>query len=117
MDLDKEKTDTEPIYENANNASEIDNLKQEIKKLYAKLQSCGRNNNTSNSFNGSRGGQTNFQSRFRNKNYPRQFYCWTHGAGHSGLNCKNPAKGHQPSATFHNGRKQLWLLHSQTTQI
>ena len=105
MDLDKEKTDTDKSNENINNASEIDNLKQEIKKLHAKLQNRGRNynNNSNNNFSyAPRGGQSNFQSRFRNNNYPRQFYCWTHGAGHSGWNCKNPAEGHQPSATFRN---------------
>ena len=105
MDLDKDKEDNGNFNENVNNASEIDNLKQEIKKLHAKLQNRGRNftnNSNNNFFNSSRGGQSNFQSRFRNNNYPRQFYCWTHGAGHSGWNCKNPAKGHQPSATFRN---------------
>jgi hypothetical protein len=28
-------------------------------------------------------------------------YCWTHGSClHSSSNCKNPAEGHQPNATF-----------------
>ena len=45
-----------------------------------------------------RGGRSNGQGRRTN----RQFYCWTHGAGHSGWNCKNPADDHRPEATFSN---------------
>ena len=40
-------------------------------------------------------------------------YCWTHGPNntHCGIDCRNPAQGHQTSATYTNrlgGRTQFW---------
>jgi hypothetical protein len=30
-------------------------------------------------------------------------YCWTHGAcAHEGCDCRSPAEGHKPEATFQN---------------
>ena len=107
--------------EQMNNTSEINTLKQEIRKSTSQLQnSKERINNFSTGFQqagrgfgqygsygftqGGRGYNPN--QRYRRNNYQNnfqcQFYCWTHGAGHSGWNCKNPAEGHQPSATFSN---------------
>ena len=84
MDLDKDKTESVTNSEAINNTSEINFLKQEIKKLQAKLQNTSQFNPNNNVANNSRGGRPNFNSRFRNNDYPRQFYCWTHRAGHSG---------------------------------
>ena len=90
--------------EQINNAAEINTLKQEIKKLTTQLQnSRGRAISHFDAISTSQGPR-NFlpNQRYRRNNFQRQFYCWTHGAGHSGWNCKNPAEGHQPSATFNN---------------
>ena len=94
--------------EHVNNTSELSILRQEIKKLTSQLQNTrGRGNTNFNQHyttgftNGGRGFNPNQRYR-RANNFQRQFYCWTHGAGHSGWNCKNPAEGHQPSATFTN---------------
>ena len=92
--------------EKVNNTAEINALKLEVKKLYSQLQnsqgqqryqSQSTYNNNQNNFN-----RFQPQNRFSRKNYSRQYYCWTHGAGHSGRVCKNPADGHQPEATFSN---------------
>ena len=96
MDLSKEKDTTpEAPSEHANSTAEIMALKQEIKNLQAQMYNRGNNSITRN---------FQFQSRQprRNARFTRQFYCWTHGAGHSGRNCMNPAEGHQPDATFTN---------------
>lgn len=37
-----------------------------------------------------------------NRNALPPQYCWTHGAGHNGFRCQNPADGHRPEATFQN---------------
>ena len=110
LDLDnKEKEKQEFV----NSAAEISALKMEIQKLHSQLQNnhnsnqntynTNRFNQSSNSQFNSRGyrPQNNRQPR-RNNGFTRQFYCWTHGAGHSGWNCMNPAEGHQPEATFKN---------------
>ena len=98
---DKKPIDT---IDNINNIAEINSLKAEIKKLTSQIHHT--NNNT---FQSNSGGQAfgqyrgnKFNSRYRNNTQKRQYYCWTHGAGHSGWHCKNPAEGHQPGATFSN---------------
>ena len=97
MDFEKDKEPKENYQEQANNTAEINFLKQEIKRLNSQLQNRGNsfNSNPTNRFNTNRRQNTN-------QRFEKQFYCWTHGAGHSGWNCRNPAEGHQPEATFQN---------------
>ena len=95
-DLEKEKSSDTTEY--VNSAAEISALKQEIKNLQAQLST--RWNNQNKTFN--RNSQNQNRQPRRNPRFTRQFYCWTHGAGHSGRNCMNPAEGHQADATFRN---------------
>ena len=94
MDFEgKDKTNEE----NINNASEINTLKQEIQKLQYQLLNTSRNASFSTQSFNPRGNRfQNYRPRRNNNNnrFDRQFYCWTHGAGHSGWNCMNPADGH-----------------------
>ena len=98
-DLENKDYDTQKV----NNTAEINALKLEVQKLYSQLQNSqaasrfqpSYYNNQQNKFH------PHNQSQRRN-NFPRQFYCWTHGACHSGWVCKNPADGHRPEATFTN---------------
>ena len=94
LDIEKkDKNDTDTNKEMMNNAAEITNLKNELKRLQSQLQtskSTPRNNSTQNNNYGQYNGR--FKSNSRNTRYqPRmfqkQYYCWTHGAGHSGLSC------------------------------
>ena len=105
LDLDGKANTKEEPTEQANNTAEIDALKLEVKKLHSQLQnSKQRSNQTTFSepyFDPNRA-RNNFNPRYRRNNTNRQYYCWTHGAGHSGWQCKNPAQGHQPQATFLN---------------
>ena len=100
---DKAKPEVEK-HENINNAAEIIALKEEVKKLYSQLNSAkGLRNNTNYGQNRSNNRYQNNSRNFKGSNtQQRQFYCWTHGAGHSGWNCRNPADGHRPEATFNN---------------
>ena len=94
MDLEKDKETPVETQNQANNMAEINALKQEIKKLYSQLQNRGNSNYRNNTrFN---------NNRQQRPGQQKQFYCWTHGAGHSGWNCRNPADGHKPEATFMN---------------
>ena len=50
--------------------------------------------------------QNQFSSNQQHQYNQPQFYCWTHGVttgtNHTSLNCRNPAPGHQPNATYFN---------------
>ena len=95
-DIENGKDENGAHTEQMNNTTEINVLKQEIKKLQAQLQNRSNSNTIGTPrFNNNRPQQAN-------QTFERQYYCWTHGAGHSGWNCRNPADGHQPEATFNN---------------
>ena len=71
IDLEnKEKPTENQNQDQVNNTTEINNLKQEIKKLYSQLQN--QTNNRTNSRYNSRQQQGN--------RFGKQHYCWTHGA-------------------------------------
>ena len=99
IDIEKDKNTSESN-EQVNSAAEIIALKQEIKKLQYQIQNRSTNNTNNN--NNNRSFQPQNRQPKRNNRFERQYYCWTHGAGHSGWRCMNPAEGHQPEATFAN---------------
>ena len=104
QDIEGKSSEHTQVDEAINNAAEINALKLEVKKLYSQLRNAketpyGYQNNF---FDPNRNNTFIPNTRGNNRKYTRQFYCWTHGAGHSGRNCKNPAEGHQPEATFRN---------------
>ena len=106
-DIEKEKTQNESS-EQINSVAEIMALKQEIKKLQSQLRNKATGGFNQSGFNnyGMANSTKNFQWQNRtpkiNNKFNKQYYCWTHGAGHSGWRCMNPAEGHQPEATFSN---------------
>ena len=95
-DLENKEYDNEKV----NNTAEINALKLEVRKLHSQLQNAqaGQFQSTQN-YNSNYYHNRNQPPR---RNFNRTFYCWTHGAGHSGWVCKNPADGHRPEATFSN---------------
>ena len=75
------------LEEKVNNTAEINALKSEVKKLRSQLQYSQVNTR----YQPQQTNHQNQQNRFYNQNRPpcrnnfnRQYYCWTHGAGHSG---------------------------------
>ena len=57
-----------------------------------------RNANNNRNFGFGNGGQNQNMNKQKQK-----YYCWTHGVcNHPGIQCRAPAQGHQPYATFQN---------------
>ena len=99
--------------ENSFNVSnEISNLKMQLQFLTNQLQQFQQTLQTTNTKNVRFTKDTkppvvqwpSYPTNKFNSNKPKQKkYCWTHGAcAHTSAECKTPAQGHQPFATFRN---------------